>query len=172
MNADNFEPGHEFREQAVFRIEEALRMIRISLKELDEDAFWYRPNEVSNGVGQLLEHLSGNIKQYILSGLGGEKDTRERDREFESTGRRDREAVEQKFFETVRLATSVIENLPESSWLQKKQIQGFDLTGLGIVLHVVEHLSYHTGQIAYLTKLINNSELGFYRGRDLNVKNQ
>jgi uncharacterized damage-inducible protein DinB len=61
--------------------------------------------------------------------------------------------------------------VPEADLLQQRRVQGFELSGLGMVLHVVEHLSYHTGQIAYLTKALKNRDLGFYDGIDLNIHN-
>jgi uncharacterized damage-inducible protein DinB len=41
---------------------------------------------------------------------------------------------------------------------------------LSILVHVVEHFSYHTGQIAYAVKAGKDLDLGFYRGVDLNRK--
>jgi uncharacterized damage-inducible protein DinB len=51
-------------------------------------------------------------------------------------------------------------------------VQGFQLTGIGIVVHVVEHYSYHTGQIAFWTKQLRNKDIEFYGGRDLNMRNE
>ena len=50
-------------------------------------------------------------------------------------------------------------------------VQGFQLSGIGIVVHVVEHYSYHTGQISFWTKQLKNKDLRFYAGLDLNVQN-
>ena len=153
------------------RIEECVEKIRGCLELQDETAFWQRPNEASNSTGNLLMHLTGNIRQYMLSGLGGAGDIRQRDLEFQSPATRSRAEVEERFYQVVGQALDLLESLPEKVFLEQKTVQGFALTGLGIVLHVVEHLSYHTGQIAYLTKMKTNKDLGFYRGIDLNAKN-
>ncbi|MCO5723564.1 DinB family protein [Robiginitalea marina] len=160
-----------FRSEAIYRMEESVRMIRICLGTLDDAGFWHRPNEASNAVGQLLSHLSGNIRQYLLSGLGGLPDTRVRQREFDFPAPEGRQQVEERFFGVAREAIALISIVPEADLLQKRRVQGFELTGLGMVLHVVEHLSYHTGQIAYLTKVLKNRDLGFYDGIDLNIHN-
>jgi uncharacterized damage-inducible protein DinB len=160
-----------FRREAIYRMEEAVRMIRICLCTLDDAGFWYRPNEASNSVGQLLAHLSGNIRQYLLSGLGGMPDTRVRQREFDFPAREGRQEVEERFFGVARESIGLIGTVPEADLLQQRRVQGFELSGLGMVLHVVEHLSYHTGQIAYLTKALKNRDLGFYDGIDLNIHN-
>ena len=167
----NFDFTLEFKAQASQRMGECLDKIRVCLEMLDDTSFWYRPNPSSNSVGHLLLHLSGNIRQYILSGLGGDADTRQRDKEFLYPSENGRTKVEDDFFETAETARNLIENLSEAALGKQKTVQGFQLTGLGIVLHVVEHLSYHTGQIAYLTKLKTDTDLGFYRGIDLNATN-
>jgi uncharacterized damage-inducible protein DinB len=80
--------------------------------------------------------------------------------------------VESGFFQVAKKALELLETISEEAFLERRRVQGFDLTGLGIVLHVVEHLSYHTGQIAYLTKIKTDQDLGFYRGLDLNATNE
>ena len=162
----------EFLEQSVYRLEESAEKISSCLVLMDDNAFWHRPNLASNSVGQLLAHLSGNIRQYIFSGLAGEPDVRERDREFEPPATKDRKAVETEFRKVVQQAAAIIGRAGEQDLLGRRRVQGFDLTGLGIILHVVEHLSYHTGQIAYITKMHTDSDLGFYKGIDLNAKNE
>lgn len=162
----------EFKGQARLRMEECLEKIRGCLTLLDDSAFWHRPNASSNSAGNLLMHLSGNIRQYMLSGLGGAEDIRQRDLEFQAPSAHSRAAVESAFFQVAQKALDLLEHLPQEAFLKRQTIQGFDLTGLGIVLHVVEHLSYHTGQIAYLTKMATDADLGFYRGIDLNAKNE
>ena len=73
---------------------------------------------------------------------------------------------------TVSTAVSVIENLSREDLHGERSVQGFQFSGIGSIIHVVEHFSYHTGQIAVLTKLMVDQDLGFYSGLDLNVKNQ
>lgn len=162
----------EFREQSVLRIQESLDKIQGCLNVLDDRAFWLKPNENSNGAAHLLRHLQGNIGQYILSGVGGAPDHRDRPAEFLETEGGNRAVIESGFFEVAVAALDLIRSVPEAVLLQRKRVQGFELTGMGIILHVVEHLSYHTGQLVYLTKLDGNMDLGFYRDFDLNQTNE
>lgn len=164
--------GDDFREQAVLRISESLEKIQGCLSQLDEESFWYEPNKNSNSAAILLRHLQGNIGQYIISGLGGVEDQRDREAEFTGKDTRQRREVEADFFKVAQKASRVIQTLPDAALAHKKRVQGFELSGLGIILHVVEHLSYHTGQLAYLTKQLGDVDLGFYRGYDLNQKNE
>jgi len=162
----------EFKDHAVFRMQESADKIRGCLNLLDEDAFWFQPNEQSNSPDQLLRHLKGNITQYIISGLGDAPDLRKRDEEFIPMANRDRNRVESAFFETIATAIEMIRSANADEMTKIKQVQGFAFSGIGIILHVVEHLSYHTGQFAYLTKLNKNLDLGFYRDFDLNQTNE
>jgi uncharacterized damage-inducible protein DinB len=164
--------GADFRDQAVLRISESLEKIQGCLSQLDEEAFWYEPNKNSNSAATLLGHLQGNIGQYIISGLGGVEDQRDREAEFAGKDTRERRDVEVDFFEVAQKAITCIQTLPETALVQRKRVQGFDLSGLGIILHVVEHLSYHTGQLVYLTKQLGDIDLGFYKDYDLNQKNE
>ena len=162
----------DFRDQAVLRISESLEKIQGCLGQLDEEAFWYEPNKNSNSAATLLRHLQGNIGQYIISGLEGIEDQRDREAEFTGKDTRGRREVEADFFEVAQRARAIIQTLPDTALAQRKRVQGFELSGLGIILHVVEHLSYHTGQLVYLTKQLGDVDLGFYRDYDLNQKNK
>jgi uncharacterized damage-inducible protein DinB len=153
-------------------MEESLRMILKSTAELNEDEIWKKPNEVSNSIGNIIVHLCGNITQYMLSGLGRKEDLRDRDSEFTLRRGYTRKELENKLIKLLEEVKQLLQGLREEELLRRYEVQGFDLSGFGIVLHVVEHLSYHTGQIAFWTKYIKNTDLGFYEGLDLNKKNK
>jgi uncharacterized damage-inducible protein DinB len=149
-------------------IDESLPRLRKCLAELSDDEIWFRPNEESNSVGNLVLHLSGNVGQYILSGLGGAPDRRERPREFSERGPVPREELLGRLERTMEAAARVIDGLDARNLLETRVVQGFDYDGLGILIHVVEHFSYHTGQVAYFVKARKGIDLGFYRGVNLN----
>ena len=162
----------EFKSNSLYRIDESVRMLKICMGRLDSRSFWDRPNPASNSIGNLLLHVSGNMRQYVISGLGGASDTRVRDAEFLQTLDQDPAEVWEHFLGTVAEVREAILRASEADLLGKKWVQGFHLSGLGMVLHAVEHLSYHTGQIAWAVKAAQGADLGFYDGTDLNLKNQ
>ena len=131
------------------------------LNMLPEKEIWWRPNSASNSVGNLVLHLSGNITQWIISGLGGAPDTRERDLEFAECGPIPRTKLAARIRRAVREACIVLDNLSEESLSQNYNIQGFRVTGMYAVSHVSEHFAYHTGQIIFVTKLKRGKDLGF-----------
>jgi len=172
MKVNNTNLADDFISNALFRLDESMRMITTSLQFLDETTIWKKPNSASNSVGNIMVHLCGNISQYILSGLAGQEDTRNRDQEFLISGGFNKTALQDKLQKVIEAAKEVIQNSTPEQLLKQYTVQGFQLSGMGIVIHVVEHLSYHTGQLAYCTKLIKDQDLGFYDGFDLNIKNE
>jgi uncharacterized damage-inducible protein DinB len=133
------------------------------LQQLSEDEIWWRPNSASNSAGNLVLHLCGNVRQWIIAGLGGADYKRERDREFAERGPIPRQALVTQLRRTVRDASRVIVRLSDESLSRKYEIQGYHVTGLDAAFHVAEHFGYHTGQIIYITKLERARDLRFTR---------
>ena len=162
----------EFISESVDRINKNTPKIISCMDELEETEVWKRPNSASNSIGNLILHLCGNITQYIISSLGEEEDKRERDKEFSASGGYSKLELIEKLNSTVKKAITVIKHMELNSLLKKRQVQGFQYSGLANIIHVTEHYSYHTGQIVYWTKLLKSKDFGFYSGIDLNKKNQ
>jgi uncharacterized damage-inducible protein DinB len=133
------------------------------LQQLSEEEIWWRPNSESNSAGNLVLHLCGNVRQWIISGLGGVEYRREREREFAERGPIPRQALVTQLRRTVREACRVLAQLSDESLSWKHEIQGYRVTGLEAAFHVAEHFGYHTGQIIYITKLKRAHDLKFTR---------
>jgi uncharacterized damage-inducible protein DinB len=161
----------EFIAQSISHLDEYTSKIEKCLMDIKDGEFWERPNESSNSIGNIILHLCGNITQYIISSLGNTEDKRNRDEEFNAAGGYTKTELSQKLSNVVFQAKNIIRDLDVDDLLRVRSVQGFKLTGLGIILHVVEHYSYHTGQIAFWVKLLRNKDLGFYKDQDLNIKN-
>jgi uncharacterized damage-inducible protein DinB len=161
----------EFIEQTLKSIDENTSKIKACMKQLDEKDIWFRHNEHVNSVGNILLHLCGNIRQWIISSLGGAPDIRERDLEFSTVGGLTKEELTTRWRDTMLEAVTVITNASQENLLRNRLVQGSAHSGIGIIIHVTEHYSYHTGQIIFLTKLYKNIDMGFYAGTDLNKRN-
>lgn len=131
------------------------------LEQLSDEDIWWRPNEASNSAGNLVLHLCGNVRQWIIANLGGNEDLRNRDSEFAERGPFPRKELIDRLRRTVREASAVLGRLPESTLHRKFTIQGLHVTGIEAVQHVVEHFAYHTGQIIFITKLKAARDLKF-----------
>jgi uncharacterized damage-inducible protein DinB len=133
------------------------------LAMLAEKEIWWRAHPTSNSVGNLMLHLEGNVRQWIISGLGGVPDRRERDKEFAARGPIPRRVLLARLRHTVSEACRVLEKLSSRALARSYVIQGFHLTGLNALSHVTEHFAYHTAQIILVTKLKRRRDLGFTR---------
>lgn len=144
--------------------DESLPRILRCLDRLTNEQIWWRPNESSNSIGNLVLHLCGNVNQWIYSGLGGFPDDRIRQAEFDTREFIDREDLKIALESTMEKARTVIERITVNEILRIRPVQTFEEKGLSIMIHVTEHFSYHTGQIAYITKMLSDKPLGFYDG--------
>jgi uncharacterized damage-inducible protein DinB len=131
------------------------------LERLSEEEVWWRANPDSNSVGNLLLHLSGNVRQWIVSGVGGAPDHRQRQQEFDERGPVPRGELLERLRATVRDADRALAELSSAALLDRRTIQGCDVTVLEAVYHVVEHFSMHVGQIILITKMFRG-DLGLY----------
>jgi len=162
----------EFLSQAIHRIDENTPKLIACVSELEEADIWKRPNQHSNSVGNIILHLCGNIRQYAISSLGNRRDVRERDKEFSADGGYSASELTKKLIDTLDEAKDIIQNVNAGELLRKRNVQGYTHSGIGIIIHVTEHYSYHTGQIIFWTKLLKDKDLGFYANVDLNAKNE
>lgn len=132
------------------------------LDVLPPDALWRRSDDASNSIGNLLLHLEGNVRQWIISSVGGEPGERHRSAEFEARDGSDATTLLSALRHTLDQADAVIGRLTPDDLASRRTIQGRDVSVLDAVYHVVEHFSLHTGQIILLTKLFAPGSIQFY----------
>lgn len=158
-----------FTTESLRRLREDQERIHACVKRLNDDHLWHRPNANTVSVGNLVLHLSGNVGQWVNSTLGNRPDHRQRDKEFTEQGPMDKRQLLERLDATLSYAYDVISSLGEADLQRTWNVQGFTETGTAIVLHVVEHFSYHTGQITLHTKLLLDIDTGYYAGQKLDV---
>jgi uncharacterized damage-inducible protein DinB len=157
------DPASAFLEQSrAFLRDEYVPKILRCLGALSDDDIWWRPNPVSNSVGNLVLHLCGNARQWIIAGIEGGHDIRVRSAEFAAEGGFSGETLARLLKTTMQDVDAAMADITESSLSESRSIQGFDMTVLQGIYHVVEHFSGHAGQIAYITKLRSAMDLAFY----------
>lgn len=170
----------DFKENTLYRIDESTRMIEIALTKLEqhchpepvEGHIWQRFNSNSNSLGNLILHLCGNMTQYVIASVGEVVDTRDRNTEFATRDGFTKTELIDKLKSTVEWVKQTILNATENQLLKKRDVQGFNFSGMGCIIHAVEHYSYHTGQIAFRVKQLVDEQLGFYDGMDLTIRNK
>jgi len=152
-----------FLEFSTRKLDQLLSRIRECVGKLDNEQIWMRHGDHENAVGNLMLHLSGNMRQWIIAGIGGQPDTRVRDEEFAARGGLDKSELMARLDGTVAEAISVLKALNPERLLETYQPQKYRVTILEGIYHVVEHFAEHTGQIMFVTKLLTGQDLGFYK---------
>ena len=143
-------------------LEQLCGRIETCVAKLTPEQVWTRGGDQQNAIGNLLLHLAGNVRQWILSGVGGAPDVLTRDAEFAAREGMSPAEMTARLRETVTEAIEVIRGLPAERLLDPITVQGYNVTRMEAIFHVVEHFSGHTFQIIFATKLLTNQDLGFY----------
>jgi len=162
----------EFVKNLFYRLDENLRMTKIALAQITEEELWLKPNPTLNSIGNLILHLCGNLTQYGISSLNGTSDIRVRDIEFSTESGFLKQELLDKLESTVNEVKTTITQVSDDRLIETKEVQGYQFSGIGNAIHLVEHFSYHTGQIAFWVKMLKSKDLGFYSNVDLNKRNK
>ena len=137
--------------------------LRSCVESLTDEEVWWRPNASSNSVGNLVLHLNGNVTQWLVAPFNQMNDNRNRPAEFDRTDRISAQEILEKLEDTMRHADNSLSRLADADLTTEFEIQGYRVTGLSAVYQVVEHFALHYGQVVYITKLLLDRDLGFYR---------
>lgn len=132
---------------------ERIERIKHCVGQLDDEQVWWRPHESMNSIGNILLHLGGNLRQWLVSGVGGVPDTRDRPAEFTERGPIPREELIRRLEAVAFEADAALAALDESRLLEPRRIQGFEETVLSAIWSSLEHLGGHAQEIVYITRL-------------------
>jgi hypothetical protein len=156
--------GREFIAFSVHTLREHyLPKVREAVEQLEEPEIWLRAGNASNSVGNILLHMAGNLRQHIISGVGGKPDERNRPLEFAARGGVPKELLLQTLEDTVREACAVLEAFDVKLLGEARIIQKNKVILLGDIYHVVEHFAYHVGQIIYAVKAVKDKGFNWYQ---------
>jgi hypothetical protein len=137
--------------------------LRAAVESLTEEQVWWRPNETSNSIGNLILHLNGNVRQWLVDSFNGADDRRDRPAEFAAEGGMTAAELLARLGATIDAADRVLGWLTADELLRPYTIQGYHVRGLDAVYQVVEHFGLHYGQIVYIAKSLTDKDLGFYK---------
>jgi len=132
---------------------DSLEVVEHCVLQLADEQIWWRPRPEMNSVGNLVLHLSGNLRQWIVSGLGGAADKRHRQQEFDARGPIAREALLEPLRQVVSESRDVLARLTAEEMLAHRTVQGFELTGWQTLFDTVPHFKGHTQEIVCLTRI-------------------
>jgi len=150
---------------AVKRTQLSEKDILRCLDKLSDEQIWHRNGDYENSIANLLLHLEGNMRQWVLHGIAGEPDVRQRDAEFTLIPVAEAAAVRASFLATLEECRNVFRTLPPDRLLEKIDPQPGGMWGpvpiLDAIAQVVGHIQLHTGQIILLTKQLLATDLDF-----------
>ncbi|MEP6963768.1 MAG: DinB family protein [Acidobacteriota bacterium] len=152
----------EFLRYAAEKLDQQCSRIEVCVAKLTPEQIWWRGGESQNAIGNLLLHLTGNVRQWILTGIDHAPNTRIRDAEFQARGGIAPDTMTRALRDAVEKAVLVVRQLPAERLTERIDIQGHNVTLVEVIFHVVEHFSGHAGQIILMTKAFTGSDLGFY----------
>ena len=136
--------------------------LRECVELLTDEQIWWRPNAASNSIGNLMLHLNGNVRQWLVDSFNKSEDRRDRPAEFAAEGGVPASVLLERLGATMQEAALVLARLTQADLVAPFEIQGYHVSGLEAVYQVVEHFGVHYGQIAYVAKSLTGAELGFY----------
>ena len=154
--------SQEFLQLSRRQLQQYLDRVETCLDKLTHEQIWSRAHETENAVGNLVLHLAGNVRQWIVSGVGGAQDDRDRDAEFARREPLPSDELLSLLRRTLGEADAVLADLSPDDLPGRRKIQAYELTVLHAIYHVLRHFAEHTGQIIWATKRITGEDLGFY----------
>lgn len=154
---------HFIDESREFLSAKYLPEIERCLEKLTDEDVWRRAGDKSNSIGNLILHLEGNVREWIIGGVGNLPFERVRQQEFNERRMISRAELIERLKKIVTETDAVLANLDAALLTERRRIQGRDATVLRAIYHVVEHFSMHAGQIFMLTKMQRGKDLELYR---------
>jgi uncharacterized damage-inducible protein DinB len=133
--------------------------IRTCIDVLTDDQVWWRPNDRSNAVGNLVLHLAGSNHFYLDHAIGGRPLDRDRESEFTARSTVRNQALIELWSASVQMTTEIVTSLSASQMVEQTTRTGKPTTIAQILLHVSHHNAAHMGQIVWITKLLREGAL-------------
>mgnify|MGYP002831036362 CR=1 FL=1 len=133
-------------------LDAALGKIKHCVNQLTDDQVWWRPSESMNSVANLLLHLCGNVRQWIVSGVGGAADVRERQKEFDQRSSTPGTELIAQIESAVAEAKNALSGMSAEELLRIRPVQGNDVTGMQAIFHAASHFRGHTQEIVHMTR--------------------
>jgi len=152
-----------FLDYSAAKLEQYASRIESCLEHLSDEQVWARGQENENAIANLLLHLCGNVRQWIIASIGGQSDQRQRNLEFSARQGQSKAELLEQMRATVDEAVAIIRQVTAAMLAERRVIQGYEVSVLGAIYQVVEHFSGHTGQIIFATKMLTGADLGFFR---------
>ncbi|MDR7315839.1 DinB family protein [Brevibacillus nitrificans] len=157
---------HQFYKQTLQLLDTELDRIHVALDRLSHERIWKKGRESTNSIGNLCLHLAGNEYQNVVSAIGNKPFVRERSAEFLAMGSYTSAQLRERLFDVRAQSRQVIEKLTEEDFHREVTIAyppgagiaSYQKTIMELLYHTASHYSYHTGQIVYMTRILQEGD--------------
>jgi hypothetical protein len=146
------EVSNAFIASARNTLEVGMRKIEHCVGQLNDQQLWWRPRPEMNSIANLMLHLSGNLRQWIVSGVGGAKDVRNRPLEFSDRSIRPKGEIIDVLKKTVAEADAALARLKADQLVSPRRIQGFDTSVIAAIIDTIPHFRGHVQEIIHITR--------------------
>lgn len=150
----NREPTDAFREEMIATLASSRDRLLHCLNQLDDAQAWHRPRDEMNSVANIVLHVCGNLRQWIVCGVGGVTDDRDRPAEFAARGGFTRDELAARLRATVDEAQATIRGVEDADLARERFVQIGEVTAIGAIIHSVAHLEGHAQETIYATRLL------------------
>ncbi|HVR41085.1 MAG TPA: DUF1572 family protein [Thermoanaerobaculia bacterium] len=128
--------------------------IRECLAELDDEQIWWRPNESTNAIGNIVVHVSGSLNHYLNRAIGGFEYNRDRAAEFAERRHIPKAELLEVFEGMVAKAEQTFAAVtPERLGAPSPEPTMYTLL-IEDLIAVATHIANHAGQIIWITKML------------------
>jgi uncharacterized damage-inducible protein DinB len=133
--------------------------IRAAVEPLSEDQIWWRPNEKSNSIGNLILHLNGSIHLYLNRMHGGVEFRRDRDAEFAERSHIPKAELLKRFDTVFQMAERTFDGFTAERLTAPSPVPEMHRYVLEDLINITAHLSTHAGQIVWIAKMLREGSL-------------
>jgi len=130
----------------------ALAKVRNCLSQLSAEDLAFRPTPTQNSIAIIVNHLCGNVRQWIICPLKGIEDHRDRPAEFEDPGAASPAELLTKLEQAIAEVDEALVLFDVTRLLEPIRIQGFDITYLHALFNATTHFVGHQQEIVYITR--------------------
>ncbi|HMB95932.1 MAG TPA: DUF1572 family protein [Tepidisphaeraceae bacterium] len=155
------EVSDAFLHAARGELSKSLHKITHCLNQLNDEQIWHRPAAEMNSIANILIHLCGNLRQWIICGVGGANDVRNRQAEFDDRSMRSKKDLLAEFSDVIRQCDAVLAKVDRKNLLEMRRIQGFDVQLLGAIFSTCGHLQGHVQEIIHITRMQKGTDYQF-----------
>ena len=133
--------------------------IRAAVAPLAEEQFWWRPNESTNSVGNIVIHLTGSINHFLNHNLGGLDYKRDRPAEFAERRHIPKAEVMSAFDAMIANAERTLDGLTPARLIDPSPEPKLNANVFEDLLGIAVHLSNHAGQLVWIAKMLQEGSM-------------